>query len=97
MALNLADRIAVRANIVDRCTAAVANYALYILGNVSATANQTAWAKYAILNAKVVGNDVSWHVLNQQAFIDDGSGIADATLGNVVEAAINNHFITPEA
>ena len=97
MALNLADRIAVRANIVDRCTAAVANYALYLLGNQSATTNQLGWAREAVRNPQVVGDSVSWHVLNQPDFINDGSGIADATLTGVVETAINTHFIQPEA
>ncbi len=93
MALNLADRIAVRKNIVDRCTAAVANYALYILGNNAATTQQLAWAREAVRAAGQVGESVSWHVLNQSDFIDTGSSIADNVLTGAVEAAINNHYI----
>jgi hypothetical protein len=93
MALNLADRLAVRAVIVPRCTAAVANYALYILGNQAATAPQKAWATGAIQSPASVGDRVSYHVLNQPDFIADGSGISDATLGGAVEAAINSYFI----
>lgn len=93
MALNLADRIAVRAVIVDRCTAAVANYALYILGNVQATVEQTAWAREAIRSPRSVGDAVSWHVINQTDFINDGSSIGDSALTGAVESAINNHFI----
>ena len=97
MAWNLADRIAVRRVIVDRCTGVVTNYALYILGNVSATEGQTGWAREAMRNPGSVGEAVSWHVLNQPDFIADGSSISDATLGVAVEAAINSHFIVEPA
>lgn len=99
MSLNLADRLAVRPVIVPRCTAAVVNYALYVLGNAQATAEQEAWARGAIQDPAFVGDRVSYHVLNQAAFIADGSGIADAALTGVVETAINTHFVqaTPGA
>src|SRR5688572_31378838 len=78
--LNMADRIAVRKNIVDRCAAIVANYALYILGGGG---NQTDpyldWARQAIRSPMTFGESVSWHVLNQADFLDHGSGIEDAT------------------
>lgn len=95
MALNLTDRLAIRAVIRDRCTAAVINYALYILGNQAATTEQTAWAREAIRSPADVGDKVSYHVLNQQDYIDDGSSISDASLTGAVEAAINSHFIQP--
>lgn len=94
MALNLADRIAVRKVIVDRCSGVVANYALYLLG-LPGTTEQLAWAREAIRSPTSVGDAVSWHVLNQQDFIDNGSSISDATLTGVVETAINTHFIQP--
>jgi hypothetical protein len=93
MPLNLADRLAVRRVIVDRCAAAVINYALYILGNVNATVPQTAWAREAIRDPNHVGEAVSYHVLNQPDFLSLGSAITDATLSGAVEAAINTHFI----
>jgi hypothetical protein len=95
MALNLADRMAVRQVILTRCEAAVTNYALYILGNVNATQQQLGWAREAIRNPKSVGDAVSYHVLNQPAFIDGGSGISDANLTGAIENAINAHFIPP--
>jgi hypothetical protein len=93
MALNLADRVAVRRVISERCAAVVANYALYILGNAGATVNQKAWAKEAVRIAPTIGDQVSWFVLNQPDYIADGSGISDASLTGIIEAAINNHFI----
>jgi hypothetical protein len=96
VALNLADRIAVRKVIVDRCTGAVTNYALYILGNAQATEGQKGWAREAIRNPGAVGESVSWHILNQPDFIDDGSSIADNVLTGAVEAAINSHYIVQE-
>lgn len=96
MALNLADRIAVRKVIVDRCTAVVANYALYILGNAQATDPQKGWAREAIRSPNSVGESVSWYVLNQPDFINGGSGISDASLTGVVENAINTHFIVSQ-
>lgn len=93
MALNLADRIAVRANIVPRCTAAVTNYALYILGNATATVPQKGWAREAMRSPGSIGESVSWHVLNQPDFIEGGSSISDAALTGAVETAINIHFI----
>lgn len=97
MALNLADRIAVRKLIVDRCAAVVANYALYLLGNNAATVGQKSWAREAVRSAGAIGDSVSWHILNQPDFISDGSSISDATLGGAVETAINTHYITEPA
>jgi len=95
MALNLADRMAVRQVILTRCEAAVTNYALYILGNAEATQQQLGWAREAIRNPKSVGDAVSYYVLNQPAFIDGGSGISDVDLTGAIETAINAHFIPP--
>lgn len=95
--LNLADRVAVRVVILPRCTAAVTNYALYLLGNNQATTEQLAWAREAIRTPSAVGEAVSWHMLNQPDFISDGSSIADNVLTGAVESAINNHFIQPAA
>jgi hypothetical protein len=97
MALNLADRIAVRQVILDRCTAVVANYALYILGNGASTTEQLAWAREAIRNPAEVGERMSWYVLNQGDFINDGSAIADAALTGAIENAINTHQIAAGA
>lgn len=96
MALNLADRMAVRQVILTRCESAVTNYALYILDNVNATQNQLGWAREAIRNPKQVGDAVSYHILNQPDFIDNGSSISDATLTGAIETAINAHFIASE-
>jgi hypothetical protein len=91
--LNMADRLAIRKVILDRCTSLIADYALYILGNVSATAAQTAWAQTAIDSAASWGDRLSYHVLNQPAFIAGGSSIPDATLQGVIQAALNAHYI----
>lgn len=102
--LNSEDVLAVRRNIVDRCTRHVANYALYLLG-LPGTTEQLAWAREAIKVASSIGEQVSWHVINEPAFLGQvsgsdwsgGSSINDDTLKGVVEAAINNHFIQPAA
>ncbi len=96
MALNVLDRVAVRQNIISRCAAIVSNYALYLIGNVEATANQKAWAVVAARTPQSWGEQVSWYVINQPDFISDGSGITDATLTGAVETAINTHFIAAE-
>jgi hypothetical protein len=100
MPLNLADRFAVRAVIVPRCTAAVASYAAALL-NPQVTANPTvpqlAWAREAIRQPAAVGDAVSWHVVPSQAFIDAGSGITDQDLDFLVQTAINAHFISSGA
>jgi hypothetical protein len=94
MPLNLADRLAVRQIIVPRCTAAAIKYALYLLGNVSATIPQKNWAKSAMLESNTVGDRVSFHILDQPDFINGGSDITDAVLQAAVETAINNRFIS---
>jgi hypothetical protein len=93
MALNLADRIAVRRNIVDRCTGVVVSYAIYILGNQAATGPQLGWAREAVQAPGVYGERASWHVVGSQAFIDNGSGISDNDLDYLVQTAVNAHFI----
>jgi hypothetical protein len=95
MALNIADRIKVRENLVPRCTGVVVNLANYILGNVNATEEQRAWARPAIRNPASQGEQVSWYILNDPTFIDNGSSISDSHLTGITEAAINNHFIAP--
>jgi hypothetical protein len=93
--LNMADRLAVRSVLVNRCTAIVANYALYILGGGGTpTVGKTNWAQSAIRNAASVGEAVSWHVLDQPSFKNGGSSIADDELKSAIENAINNHFVT---
>jgi hypothetical protein len=92
MALNLSDRIAVRRVISDRCTAACANYALYLLGGTPTTA-QLAWAREAMRAPAEWGERTSWYVLNQPDFISGGSSIADNVLSGAVETAINTFFI----
>lgn len=97
MALNLADRIAVRTNIVGRCTSAVVQFANYILGGgvvggVNAT-DALAWARQAIRSPSAYGEQVSWHMLNAPEYIADGSGVADNWLQGSVEATVRNHFI----
>lgn len=97
MALNLNDRIAVinSATMQTRCAAAVAQYALYLLGNVSATTEQLAWAREAIRDVASVGRQVSFHILDNTDFLNGGSDITDAQLQGAAEAAINNRFIQP--
>jgi hypothetical protein len=98
MGLNNADKLVIRQTIVPRCAAAVANFALYILGEDQGAANHAnryAWAKDAIGNVNALGDRMSWHVINQADFIENGSGVADATIQSAVEAAINLLLITP--
>lgn len=93
--LSYADRLAVRPLIVSRCTAIVNFLADYHINNSGSTANQKAWASNAILNAGAVGEQVSWHVVSRDEFLDNGSSIDANTLKTIVETAINDHFIEP--
>ena len=111
MALNLNDRIAVMSSAAmqARLTAAVAKYALYLLGGGGTqTDPYLGWAREAIRPASSVGNAVGWHLLDNPTFLGAGSGsitgdtwsggsdITDAQLGAAVEAAINARFIASE-
>lgn len=97
MALNFADRAKVRENIVGRCVVLVASYAVYLInGGTAAGVTQeqaVGWGRSAIREPNVVGERVSWYVVNEQAFIDTGSSISDATLEAVVQAALRSHFM----
>lgn len=97
MALNMADRAKVRENIVQRCTQLVASYAVYLINGGTAdgvtTDQAKGWARQALREPETVGNRVSWYVINEQAFIDTGSTISDATLEAVVQAALRTHFM----
>lgn len=94
MALTYADRLAVRPLLLPRIKGAVANYANYLLGG-SPTEEQRAWARGALSSVDSMAERVSYYVLNTPEFISDGSGISDAVLNGVVEAAVNDHFIQP--
>lgn len=100
--LNQADAQAVRQVIVSRCVNIVANYALYNLGLPTGTGQGEAsetkkgWCRQALLNAGTIGDQVSWHVLNQTDFKENGSGIADNTLKGIVETALGAHFVPEE-
>ncbi len=94
MALNLADRLVViqSQTMQSRVTAAVAKYALYLLGG-SPTTPQLAWAREAIRTPSAVGQQVAFHVLDNGDFLAGGSDITDVQLQGAVEAAINARFI----
>jgi hypothetical protein len=99
VALNFADREAIRPLIVPRCTGIVINYALYLINHEPATAAEKAWARNALSSPAAIGQAVSYHVMNQAAFAGTdvtegaGSGISDADLLSAVESAINVHFV----
>jgi L-lactate utilization protein LutC len=94
MALNLADRLVVIQSpaMQTRVTAAVAKYALYLLGG-SPTVNQLAWAREAIRTPAEAGRQVAFHVLDDTNFLAGGSDITDAQLQGAVEAAVNARFV----
>ena len=95
MALNLADRLVViqASHVQTRVTAAVAKYALYLLGNVGSTTNQLAWAREAIRTPAAVGQQVSFHLLDDTNFLNGGSDVTDVQLQGAVETAVNARFI----
>lgn len=93
--LNPSDALAVRQNIIGRCTAHVAQLALYHLGNVGSSTEHKAWAASAIRNSGSVGDAVSYYVMNQPSFLNGGSSIEEDELKNIVETAINNNFVAP--
>ena len=105
MALNLADRLVViqASHMQTRVTAAVANYALYLLGfpegaqagnpRTAATVNELGWAREAIRNPSASGASVAFHLLDDTNFLDDGSDITDVQLKGAVESVINTRFI----
>lgn len=99
IALNLADRIALRSALIPRCQAIVANYALYHIGGGNSGepnyAQRLAWAKNAIQNVAFEAERISWHVLNNTSFLNGGSSIEDAELTGVVEAAIVANYVDP--
>jgi hypothetical protein len=93
MALNLTDRLAVRRVVIDRCTAAVVSYAIYILANVAATQPQIAWAREALRLPAEWGDRTSWYVVANSNFIASGSAITDSDIEYIVQTTINTHFI----
>lgn len=99
MALNYADREAIRPLIVPRCTGIALNYAIYLMNLPSATDAQKAWAAVASTNPDQFGREASYHVTREVNFAGDenteaaGSGISDANLLTAVEAALNTHVI----
>lgn len=100
MALNLADRIALLQVIRPRVKAAVLNFALYILGEASNTANHAnrlAWARDTLRGG---GGDAAAelllpYMLNQADFLDGGSNVTDGQITGHIETAITNHYIQP--
>lgn len=97
MALNHNDQLAVRKNIVDRCTALVVDYAKHLLGLQESTEKQITWAREAMRNPSHFGDQVSYYAISEDAFKTFGSGILEADLQSIVQSAINNHFIEPMA
>jgi hypothetical protein len=97
--LNLADRLAVRSNIVPRCLAITNNLAIYILnGGMNAdpnVVNLKTWARATLSTLNQVADQVSYHVIGQTDFLDNGSGITDAALTGIVENAIKTLFVPP--
>jgi hypothetical protein len=96
MALNLQDRLTLiqAKGMQDRVAAAVAKYALYLLGNQASTTNQFAWPREAIRTPTIVGQAVAFHVLDDTNFLAGGSDITDVQLQGACETAINNRLIS---
>lgn len=106
MALNLNDRLAIlrSGEMQARCAAAVANFALYLLGGTP-TDEQLAWAREAIRAPESFGSQVSYYVLSDPNFLGSGAGsitgdtwvggsdITDDQLKGACETAINSYFI----
>jgi hypothetical protein len=99
VALNFADREAIRPLIVPRCTGLVQNLAIYLINHGPATAAEKAWAREALRSPDQFGLEASRHVTREVNFAGDanteaaGSGITDAHLLTAVETAINTHMI----
>lgn len=94
MALNLADRIACRVNVVDRCKAAAVSYANYLLGQQSPTAGQVAWALEALRVPNEWGDRLSWFVVANANYITSGSSVSDSDIDYIVQTTVNTRFIS---
>lgn len=95
MALNQADRLAVRPLLVPRIEGAVSQLALYLINLPAATDEKLTWARAALRNTASMADQVSRFVLHEASYIANGSGISDGDLSSAVETAINQHFIQP--
>jgi hypothetical protein len=93
VALNKADQIACRVNVVDRCTAAVVSYALYLLGTQTPTEGQLAWAREALREPRQWGDRLSWYVVGNANYISTGSSVTDSDIEYIVQTTINAQFI----
>ncbi len=100
MALNFKDGILIRGTMLDRVQAVVVNYALYILGQgsgVSNGANRVNWATVMMSNTpqqvQQFADKLSYYMLDQDDFKNNGTSISDDTLKSMLETAINNNFI----
>jgi hypothetical protein len=97
--LNLADRLVVRQNIVGRCLVVTNNLAIYILnGGMDSDPNHVnlkTWARETLTKLQTIADQVSYHVITQNDYLDHGSGIDDATLSGIVENALKTLFVPP--
>lgn len=73
----------------DRCKAAMATYAAYILGGGSADANRVFWAKDSLQNMDPWVERIRWVIAGNAQFQADLGAISDANLQAAVETAIN--------
>lgn len=93
MALNFADAVAVRAVVVSRVASSCVQYALYLLGLGTSTTEQLAWARGTMDAPSVMGDRVSWYLLDDPNYLASGSGITDQQLDAAVQTAVNAYFI----
>jgi hypothetical protein len=92
VALNFADSIACRVNVVDRVKGSVIRYANYLLSG-SPTASQKAWALDALRVPGEWAERLSWFVVANANFIASGSAIPDTDIDYIVQNTTNTQFI----
>jgi hypothetical protein len=92
VALNQADQIACRVNVVARCTAAIVKYAKYLLDGTPTT-NQKAWALEALRVPTEWGDRMSWHVVANANYVTSGSSVTDSDIEYIVQTSVNAYHI----
>jgi hypothetical protein len=94
VALNRADQIACRVNVVGRTQAAAVTYATYLLGLGSPTAAQKAWALEVLRVPGEWGERLSWHVVGNANYQTSGSSVTDSDIEYIVQTSANSFYIT---
>lgn len=92
--LNLADRAALRPNLLPRLRMAIIKYLLYVQGGGGdPSQDRVTWCTNNMPNIPNLAEQISYYCISEPTFIAGGTSITDGALQSRVEFVLRTYFM----